>query len=231
MIDDDSQELPRQEPPRAALSQAERDREGLLRGELQHRVRNILALVRSIFRRTIDSSGSMEDLAAHFEGRLDVLARYETSRANGSIASVDLQLMICDELENFHVGSDPRETVDGPDVALSHDVAQLVGLALHELAANSIKFGALSSSADRAALCVTWTSEAGWTTIHWVETGIPMVTAAPRKTGFGFTLIEQALPYQLGAQTAIDLQAGRLSCTLKVPVRAQASSPRFGDGL
>ena len=81
-------------------AEAQREREQLLRGELQHRGRNLLALVRSIFTRTVETGDSLEEVARHFQGRLDVIARYQPP---GSPRQ-DLERLVRDELREFRVG-------------------------------------------------------------------------------------------------------------------------------
>jgi two-component system CheB/CheR fusion protein len=207
---------------------SDREREDLLRDELQHRVRNMLALVRSIFARSVASSENIDDLAAHFEGRIDVLARYQLTRALELGGSAELETMIHDALQDYVAGADPRVTVEGPDVRFRHDAAQLLGLAIHELATNAVKFGALSSDDPRAAMAIRWTLAQDRVTIRWEESGVAVIGAAPPKTGFGHSLIRQGLPYQLGATTEVTLRPGGVVCTIEVPLSANVVPGRLG---
>jgi two-component sensor histidine kinase len=212
---------------REALSAADRrhaagrEREAMLRGELQHRVRNALALVRSIFARTVATGGDLEDLANHFQGRLDVIARYQLSRTHEPGGTVDLDAMVRDELLSFHSSADPRVLVTGPEVRLGHETAQVMGLALHELATNSIKFGVLGSSDTRGQLRIAWRAAGGRLHFQWEESGVAVLGAAPFHSGFGREFIEQALPYQLGAESSFVLRPGGLDCTIELPLPAQ----------
>lgn len=190
------------------------EREKLLRNEVQHRVRNMLATVRSIFARTADSSVSLEDAKDHFLGRLDALARFQVARSVNSGGSSDLENIIRDELRSFEF--DDRIDVEGPEVALPHDVAEVLGLAIHELATNAIKFGALSTSDERLHLAIRWTLSDGVLELAWRETGVPVLASAPITAGFGREFIEQALPYQTGAATSFALGPGGLLCTIRV---------------
>jgi two-component system CheB/CheR fusion protein len=193
------------------------EREKLLRNEVQHRVRNMLATVRSIFARTADSSTSLEDARDHFLGRLDALARFQVARSVNAGGSSDLENIIRDELRSFEF--DDRVEVAGPEVALPHDVAEVLGLAIHELTTNAIKFGALSSLDERFRLAIRWTFAHGVLELVWRETGVPVLASAPIAAGFGREFIEQALPYQTGAATTFALEPGGLSCTIRLSLR------------
>lgn len=200
-----------------AKRQAASDREALFRGELQHRVRNMLATIRSIFARTMEAGGTAEDIGDHFRGRLDAISRYQPRGSIDPGGSVDFETMIRDELQNFQFGDQPNIAIMGEDVRLGLDTAQLVGLALHELATNSIKFGALSPE-GRGALHLEWRTGGGALHFEWRETGVSLVRPAPHRYGFGRQFIEQALPYQIDALTRFELRPGGVFCTIVVPL-------------
>lgn len=194
------------------------ERERALRGEVQRQVRNNLALVRSIFARSVAAGGSLEEIVEHFQGRLDVLARYQLSRAQEQDDTVDLETMVRDELLNFQSSADARVTVAGPELRLNHDAALAMGLALHELTSNSIKFGILSSTDPRAWLRIGWRLAGARLRILWEEGGVAILASAPLRIGFGREFIEQALPYQLGAETSFRFRPGGLSCAVDLPL-------------
>lgn len=199
------------------------ERERALRGELQRQVRNNLALVRSIFTRSVAAGGSLEELVEHFQGRLDVLARYQLSRAQEQGDAVDFETMVRDELLTFQANADARVTVAGPELRLEHDAALAMGLALHELTSNSIKFGILSSTDPRAWLRIGWWLADARLRVLWEEGGIAILASAPLRVGFGREFIEQALPYQLGAETRFEFRPGGLSCAIDLPLVAIAA--------
>ena len=190
----------------------DRERELLLRGELQHRVRNILALIRSIFSRTVASGGTMEEVTDHFRGRFDVLARYQSFRVNNPGGGSAVDLLVREELHDFQFGDDPRISIAGDAISLNHDQAQTFALALHELVTNSLKFGALSRATG--CLYVAWQVAATMFTFTWSETDIETASLDDIRYGFGRELIEQGLPYQLGARTEFSLSAERLDVTI-----------------
>jgi two-component sensor histidine kinase len=205
--------------------QAARDREALLRNELQHRIRNMLAIIRSIFSRTVAAGGSLDDVADHFRGRLDAIARYQTALSLDPRATIDFEQIVRDELHSFQFGDDPRIRISGAEVRLVPDVAQMIGLALHELVTNSIKFGVLATLEERGRLEMSWIMAGARLRFIWLETGVPVLSPAPLRRGFGREFIEQALPYQIGAETRFELRPGGLFCEIVVPL--DTTAPRL----
>lgn len=196
-------------------------REQSLADELQHRVRNVLAVLRSIYRRSFENGVSQEEFAEHFGGRLDAIARYQADIADIRSDGVDLNDMVRDELLSVQCQEGPRCSIAGPPVRLRQKSAEMMGLAIHELTTNAIKFGALSSGGT---ISVKW-SLAGARNVsvlhfHWKEAGVSLLSAAPRPQGFGQNLIEQAIPYQLGATTSFEFRPGGLDCSIELPLSA-----------
>jgi two-component sensor histidine kinase len=205
-----------------------RNSEMLLRGELQHQVRNMLAIIRSIFARTVASGGSLEEVADHFRGRLDAIARYQSLQASDPRQELDFeQHILREELQSFQFGDDPRIGIAGPEVLLRGDLVQLIGLAIHELVTNSIKFGVLASPRGRARLEISWELGEDRLEFEWREQGLSMIAATPPIRGFGREFIEQALPYQIGAETHFELRPGGVSCRIAIPLSGNPS--RFGS--
>lgn len=201
-------------------------RQELLVSELQHRVRNMLTVVRSVFSRTFESSGD-EDLADHFKGRLDSLARTQVIVTRSAAGRVDLENLIRDELLSVGEGDRPNLSIGGPDVTLGSKAAESIGLAIHELTTNAVKYGALQ--VPTAKLDISWQTnieEGGQQhlILVWQEQGVPTVPIAPSRDGFGRELIEQALPYRLGAKTKLEFLGGGVRCTISVPLTAADSS-------
>jgi two-component sensor histidine kinase len=124
-----------------------------------------------------------------------------------------------------------RVTLAGPSgIRLRSSTVQMLAMALHELATNAVKYGALGQPGAR--LTVTWSLEPHgpggepWLHIDWRESGVVMPTpdASPRGTGQGRELIEQALPYQLSAKTSYELGADGVHCTIAIPVSASTGA-------
>lgn len=193
---------------------ASEERELLLRNELAHRVRNIFAITRSIFSRTVEASDTLEYAANHFLGRLDALARYHGRSASFPRSGFDLEDMVYAELLVYAVLDDPRVEVSGPPVSLGYRTGEIIGLALHELTTNAIKFGALAGEAERGQLRIGWTRADGTIALDWTESGIAIITPAPIRDGFGRVFIERVLPYQLGGESSFIMKPGGLACRI-----------------
>ena len=198
-----------------------REREQLLSDALQHRLRNMLALIRSIIRRTLETGGSQEEAIEHLDGRVAAIARYQRTTPDGFPYPVELEDILRDELLPTHCLDQPGLTLSGPPVRIEGEALVPLALAVHELVTNSLKFGALPQ--DGAAVNVTWSvsGEPSRDTLHlnWVEKGVAVLASAPRPRGFGQQYIEDGLAYQLGATTSFELQPGGLVCSIEVPLR------------
>ncbi len=197
-----------------ALRESERRQRALL-GELQHRVRNNLAVVRSVARRTADASDTAEEFAAHLDGRLGALTRAQAAATRNPERGMDLRSMIDDELLAAAAGQHGQVRVDGPDVRLRLKAGETLTLAMHELVTNSVKFGALS---DDGALVITWRVDADRLALNWSERLRRADPARMSRRGFGTELLEQTLPYELGADVAFDVGVSAVRCAVRLPI-------------
>ncbi|MFK3889104.1 sensor histidine kinase [Sphingomonas sp. NPDC079357] len=200
------------------------ERQRRLVAELQHRVRNILTVVRSVFARTVEAGGALDDVADHFRGRLDALARTQAIVTQSASGNVDLQNMIRDELLSVGVADGEAVTIAGPDVPLPPRAAEAIGLAVHELAINSVKYGALKRQG--AMLHVAWSTYGGedgkrGVRLTWTEKGVPALAISPSRQGFGTELICEALPYQYGAETQLTFVGGGARCVIALPLEEE----------
>lgn len=196
----------------ATALQSERDRNRVLEGELQHSVRNVMALVRSIVRRSMDSATSLEDVDEHLSGRLSVIGRYAAPPPE----TRDVEHLIRDELSGFAFGYHDQITIDGPDAVLPADAMLPLAIAVHELVTNALKFGALSGENGRLTVC--WALDRDALVMDWTESGTSILTAAPIRKGFGVQYILEALPYQLGATTEHAMRPGGMHCRISLPL-------------
>jgi two-component system CheB/CheR fusion protein len=181
--------------------------------DFQRQVRGLLAIIRSIVRRMAESAGSVEDFAAHLEGRLGTLARIQGFLLRAPDAPVDLEELLREEFLAQSI-PDAHFEIQGPRILLTAKEAATLGLALHELATNSIKFGAFAHPGGR--LVVELTRSGGspeYATLEWREQTRHVIPAASHK-GFGFELIEQTLPYELGGTSSIVLTPSGLRCSI-----------------
>jgi len=202
------------------------ERQTLLLAELQHRVRNILAVVRSVFTRTADDERAISEIVSHFTGRLDALARTQVLVTQSPAGLVDLEALVREEALSVDSAEDPRVTVNGPEVALPRKEAEAIGLAIHELTTNAIKYGALGQRGG--ALEISWEvnlhhRERRRLVLNWIEQGVPAVPVIPSNQGFGSELIREALPYRLGAETELEFAGGGVRCriSLDLPIEAK----------
>jgi PAS domain S-box-containing protein len=164
--------------------------EKTLVSELQHRSNNLLTVVQAIAQRSLAGSGSLEEARRTFQDRLDALARTNKQLTNVNWTGLDLANIVRAELEPF---SD-RSKIIGPSVTLAAQQAQNFALAIHELATNAAKHGALSN--PRGEVFVSWelanNDKAGGLNFDWLEIGGPPIAAEPTRRGFGTALIESA---------------------------------------
>lgn len=195
---------------------------------VQHHMRNALAVIRSVARRTARSSDTIEHYATHFEGRLDAFARVQDALIRSPDGGVDLEGMILEELVAHRV-AEASFTVAGPHLRLRGRAAEAVVLALHELVINAVKFGALT--VDRGAISVVWTIDRTAApprlSFCWSETGVRVAGPAPRRRGFGTDVIERSLPYEFDAVTRLEFFPGQVRCSIALPL---GSEVMVGDG-
>jgi two-component system CheB/CheR fusion protein len=199
------------------------ERQKLLLAELQHRVKNILAVVRSIASRTVESSQDLTEFSSHFVGRLSALARTQSALARRGVEGVELEDLVREELVSHTAREGEQVEISGPRVRLKEKAAEVFTLALHELATNAVKYGALAS--NKGMITVGWrlmnTSEGRRLSLEWRESGVPLLDSTPRHRGFGRDLLERGLPYDLGAQTGLEFAPGGVRCTVEVPLSAR----------
>lgn len=199
-------------------------RQGLLLAELQHRVRNILTIVRSVARRTADNCEDVEDYVRHLDGRLAALARVQTLLAREPGCGVNLHGLVLDELE-MQADSVDQYRIEGPDVDLSPKAAEVLSLAVHELATNSIKYGVLSESRGRIRIRWAVDEREGrpWLRFTWTEP-LDRTIDRPDRIGFGTDLLRQRVPYELRGTG--DIRFGDLAVEAEIdfPLAGERSS-------
>nr|WP_041756582.1 sensor histidine kinase [Bradyrhizobium sp. ORS 278] len=195
------------------------DHQKFLLAELQHRVRNMLAVIRSIIRRTGESSESAEDFASHLEGRIAALSRIQAVVTRDPLAGFDLTELIADELRAGAAREDRQYSLSGPAVRIKAKAAESIGLAMHELATNALKFGALT--VPRGFIDIAWRLDerdaVRWLVIDWIETGLSGRVIGPSRHGFGTVLLEQMLPYEVGARVIRRFEPSGLRCEIRLP--------------
>jgi two-component system CheB/CheR fusion protein len=194
----------------------------VLIAELQHRTRNLLALVQSIARQTLGNGGTL----GAFSTRLAALGRVQNLVGNATDADVDLRDIVHQELQAAGAATEGKVVVTGPPIALGFDLVQTFALALHELATNAVKYGALKDASGH--LEISWNVRRGdgvgpLLTLDWRESGVSPVPDASRR-GFGRELIERALPFTLRAKSELTFREDGVSCHIEMPLVTPATS-------
>jgi PAS domain S-box-containing protein len=201
-----------------------RDQERSLLGELQHRVRNMLGVVRALSRRTADHSTTIEEFVLKFDGRLNSFARTQSLSTRSTTGQVNLADLVFDELMLHHLQDEAQVRAEGPDILLGVKAANLLGLAIHELASHAVTFDEDTSPPPR--LTVRWgiddSAVTPSLTMLWKEEGRCIADPARAMEVLASDLVERALKYELGAETNIDSLSSGLVFKLRVPMaRAQ----------
>ncbi|WP_245409608.1 HWE histidine kinase domain-containing protein [Allosphingosinicella vermicomposti] len=205
------------------------ERQELLIAELNHRVRNILGVIRGLIRQSQTSRISIEDFVKLVDGRIHALARAHNQITEDHWGPAPLQNIIDAEAAAFLADSADRIIADGPMVLLNPQAYSTMALVMHELVTNSAKYGGLS---DSGRVLLNWSiEETGDLIINWREEGGPPVTPPTRK-GFGSTIIDRSVPYDLGGTASMDYKSAGLEASFRIPARhvskAKASSmPRI----
>jgi two-component sensor histidine kinase len=153
-------------------------------------------------------------IKAAIEGRVQALSNAHTLLSESRWAGADLHTLIMDELKPYCLRDKSRAAVDGPNVTLKPQSAQLMAMLLHELTTNAVKYGALSVSTG--CVRVEWSlGPNGKFVLRWTEMGGPTVTP-PTHQGFGTRLLDQALSVQLNGKSRFDWREKGLACEIEV---------------
>jgi len=212
-----------------AITRAE-ERQRLLLAELQHRVRNTLGVIRSIARRSAETSTSVDEYASHLDGRLNAFARTQAMVTRDPEGGIDLTYLVVEELLSYNAREGEQLRVSGPPVRFQPKAAETFALAIHELATNAIKYGALSQPSGRIA--VSWrvddVSDPTQLVFDWREKGGPPVKS-PQRKGFGSELLERTVAFELKGQTTLTYDPSGLHCTIAIPLnRRVIHTPALG---
>lgn len=187
------------------------------RPDIAHRLRNVLAVIRSIVRRTGETSDTVEGFASHLDGRINAYARVLSDLQGEGEVGLDVGYLVAEQLMEFGARESDQVTVEGPPARLTAKATESFGLALHELALNALEHGALSRPEGQ--LAVDWrfeTGRAGAMTFSWRESGAPVFNG-PRRNGFGMEFLQRTLPYELGASAAAKFDGDALLWTIILP--------------
>jgi len=209
---------------RTLLNAAEREavmetlnrKQEMMIGELNHRVRNILALVRSVSRQARRRYASLDSYANAIENRIRALAAAHNINGKQASLSVSMHALLKLEFDPFQTRDGEQTTIVGPDRYLNPAIAPIFSLVIHELTTNSAKYGALLKPQGR--ITVELSMDNANFHIRWRETGGPKVIQ-PKVPGFGMALIEQAVPHELNGTAKVDFTPEGLNAEFSLPLR------------
>ncbi|TWF49828.1 HWE histidine kinase domain-containing protein [Neorhizobium alkalisoli] len=204
----------------AGEASAQRDaanrKQEVLIAELNHRVRNILGVIRGLIRQAKPSSDKIEDFVDLVDGRIHALARAHNQITDdhwgpapiGALIDAEARAFLGEENRGIHVSGEP--------VLLNPQAYSTMALVVHELVTNSTKYGSLSSGGH---VDISWSrAEDGGLVFEWQERGGPPVVPPSRK-GFGTTIIGRSVPYDLGGQATIDYAPSGVRARFQIPAR------------
>ena len=192
------------------------ERQMLLTRELQHRVKNTLAMVNALANQTLRRAANVQDGLAAFSARLIALGQAHDILTQTSWTSAPIAAIVENSLKTHRPDDETRITIDGPDLRLNARQSLALALGIHELATNAAKYGALSNDTGQVAVDWSLATVGGerHLTFVWSETGGPAVTP-PANRGFGSRLIEQAMAAEFGGAVVMDWRAEGLVCRFK----------------
>jgi two-component system CheB/CheR fusion protein len=211
----------------------ELDRLAILAAELQHRLSNTFAVVQALAQHSARNCESLDDFLTAFENRIAALARVQSAMIRATDdAVIRLHHLINGELVALAVEDEiaKRVSIQGPrSLSLLPRAGEFIALAVHELAVNSCKYGALSADAGDIRIGWQWldADEARVVRLEWRETGMPIRAKAKRQKGFGSELILRALPRQLGTQSNYTVDADGVHCAIDIPAELVVEDSRL----
>ena len=185
----------------------------LLAREVDHRANNLLTVVQATV--ALTSAPTAAALKEIITGRVSALAHAHQLISEARWRGAELRRLVEEELRPYRLGAESRVRFDGPDVTLSPQVAQSAAMALHELATNAAKYGALSSATGEVS--VVWSVAEGQVLLVWTETGGPAVVA-PTRRGLGLNMLQRALGGASGGEAILDWRESGLVARLSLPL-------------
>lgn len=199
-------------------------RRDLLAREVDHRARNALAVVLATVRMT--RADGVPAFARAVEGRIAAVARAQTLLADRYWSGAGLRAVAEGALSVFTHG-EPQERVrlDGPEVTLATTAVQPLSMALHELATNAMKYGALSAPEGQVSIGWVLHRPDGLLRFRWAESGGPQLAGAPPRRGFGSRVLEATIRDQLGGRVKREWRASGLVCEIALPAARAVVPP------
>ena len=200
----------------ADVRKTEAEKQEVLIAELNHRVRNILGLVRGLISQTSSNKHSVEDFIDVLDNRIQSLARAHDQITKHNWAPASLKQLIKVEAESYLVNKMDRVLVSGEEALLNPTAFSTMALVLHEMLVNALKYGALADSTGKVTIDLTKDINNNLT-IKWTETGGPLILKTPERRGFGSGIIERSIPFELKGEVDIKYLREGVSAIFKIP--------------
>jgi two-component sensor histidine kinase len=190
------------------------DTHSLDRTALQRRIVRMLSAFRVVAAHMANHRRGEDESALHLAGRIGAIGRAALADGYG----MDLESLVLDELA-AHAVKHSQYVVQGPDVHLHDGIAQLMSLAIHELATNSVKYGALAQP-DARLRVLWWYTEGSESRLHfeWSEEGMQMAAGAPRPVGFGSDVVQRLIARELHGRGEIMFSDSGMRCIVEIPL-------------
>ena len=192
--------------------------------EYQRQLRSVFAMLRTLVRQTKEGRHSVDDYAAHLEGRIGALARVQEILMRTPPEGVDLYELVSEELMAQAI-PDSQFYLEGPEIRVAPEAATPLTLAFHELTVNALTYGAFSTPMGRVS--IVWsiapdpaTAQPAELAFMWRETGVKLIDPPQPKKGFGTEVLERLLPYELNARTTFDTTRHGIQVSLAIPAKA-----------
>jgi len=193
------------------------EQQSRLVAELDHRVKNVLGTVEAVAARTMQASRSMEHFVAALDGRIRSMRSTHELLNHRRWLTIPLAELARREVAPYETG--PNTEIAGPEVMLSAEAAQTMGMVLHELVTNAAKHGALSAPSGRVS--IRWrlplNGGASRLVFTWRESGGPLVVP-PGRSGYGIHVVRELIPYELGGTVDHVLAREGVRCRIEVPL-------------
>ena len=206
----------------------------MLLDELNHRVKNTLATVQSMAKQTLRNASNLNESREAFDARLIALSKAHNVLTREQWEGAELREIVRDALAAYVSGAHEHSIrVDGPGLRLQPKAALALSMALHELATNAVKYGALTVAGGMVEVGWRIDEESGYFYLRWVEKRGPPV-AIPLKRGFGSRLIEQGLAQDLYGNVKLEFAQGGVICSIEAPLdelRVQHEEPQRPDSF
>ncbi|MDW4498540.1 HWE histidine kinase domain-containing protein [Sulfitobacter sp. D35] len=191
-------------------------RERVMAGEIDHRARNLLAVVSALAR--VNDAPDVDSFREKFLDRVMALSHTHTLLAGNRWTGLSLRRLLHELLAPYNYGAASRVSLEGPRILLEPEIAQYLGMVFHELATNAAKHGALR--AKDGSLRIVWTlHDKQRLDIEWCEDGIGVEDGTPRFKGFGSMLLRRIIEQQLAGTISKTFAAGQLSCDISMPFK------------